>query len=151
MEEEIITLKLCYKKFLAALIVPYHESYEVKEEDDEVSKIDKFIKGYTCGCFYSLKLKTTKPKMINDIVFLYLDVKKDFNHEKYLKPLIRRNITLNNTWIDFKKEYITHYLMMCNFNHPEAYFRSSELQQEMFYYLILSKDKDSNKITGKVF
>ena len=41
--------------------------------------------------------------------------------------------------------------MMCNFNHPEAYFRSSELQQEKFYYLILSKDKDSNKITGKIF
>ena len=41
--------------------------------------------------------------------------------------------------------------MMCNINPPEAYFRTGELQQENFYYSILRKDKDSNKITGKVF
>ena len=67
------------------------------------------------------------------------------------KKFILDLIVLYDASYNLKKEYITHYLMMCNFNPPEAYFRSSELQQENFYYLILSKDKDSNKITGKVF
>ena len=70
--------------------------------------------------------------------------------EDSCKKFILDLIVLYDESYNLKKEYITHYLMMCNFNPPEAYFRTGELQQENFYYLILSKDKDSNKITGKV-
>ena len=151
MEQGIITLEDSCKKFILDLIVPYDESYNLKKEEGELFEIDELIKEYSNNFIDSIKLKILKPKIMGDIDFMYLDLDKDLNHKYYLKPLEEKNVTLRNTWIDLKKEYITHYLMMCNFNPPEAYFRTGELQQENFYYSILSKDKDSNKITGKVF